>query len=467
MPRPKDADFTSTLTMLHTAVMTTGADLRDALGKGVEKLEASGQAAQQSTTKTVVDELGRMRVNLREARDRLSVGGEVLNSEVRQAVAELRNEMREVRKAVEDLTPLGPAPLPTDSGTGPEPELPYAPAAHEVPPAQTPQPLSATTSSAPASAAGHSAAPQTALQAVVPVQRDGGDGNRDKDGDGDGDSRDTVPLPVEQVQQAVRDVLAEELAPLGSLLENWVTERDTALIAVRDDVRAQLHGLATELREQLVAARKESRAGLVALREEANGLRAGLEKLQSAADVGEPAVVEVGEEHSELLRRAARVSSAMLLCHRDMWEFITAHAGRHPHFRVPPQVIDQGHDRIRAALSGRSLIALLISLHSVEHASSDGDGDRELAATLYERLRNSLSGLTAAGQPVAIALDDRASSEDDTMTGAVPLPAPIGNPDSASHPNDQEVGNEVEKGVGRQVGPDHVAVGEQPDLDKE
>ncbi|MFD7493586.1 hypothetical protein ACFV8T_14395 [Streptomyces sp. NPDC059832] len=64
----------------------------------------------------MVDEFGRMRVSLRGARDRLSVGGEVLNSEVRQAVAELRNEMREVRKAVEDLTPLGPAPLPTDSG---------------------------------------------------------------------------------------------------------------------------------------------------------------------------------------------------------------------------------------------------------------------------------------------------------------------------------------------------------------
>ncbi|MFB7853581.1 hypothetical protein ACFC34_42300, partial [Streptomyces sp. NPDC056053] len=94
MPRPKDTDYTGTLTMLHTAVMTTGTDLRDVIGKGIEKLEASGQAAQETTTRAVVDELSRMRTNLREARDRLTTGGETLNAEVRQAVAALQGEMR-------------------------------------------------------------------------------------------------------------------------------------------------------------------------------------------------------------------------------------------------------------------------------------------------------------------------------------------------------------------------------------
>ncbi|MDX3433901.1 hypothetical protein PV664_34015 [Streptomyces sp. ME01-18a] len=92
MARGTSADFATTLGMLHTAVTNTGNDLRDALGKSVEKLEASGQAAQQDTTRAVVDELGRMRANLREVRDRLSAGGEMLNAEVRQAVTELRTE---------------------------------------------------------------------------------------------------------------------------------------------------------------------------------------------------------------------------------------------------------------------------------------------------------------------------------------------------------------------------------------
>ncbi|WP_246259751.1 hypothetical protein [Streptomyces typhae] len=77
--------------------------------------------------------------------------------------------------------------------------------------------------------------------------------------------------------------------------------------------------------------------------------------------------------------------------------------------------------RVHAALSGRSLIALLISLHSIKHTASDGDGDgdgdggdgdggdddQELAATLYERIDESLTDLTPSGQPVTITLDDR------------------------------------------------------------
>jgi len=65
-------------------------------------------------------------------------------------------------------------------------------------------------------------------------------------------------------------------------------------------------------------------------------------------------------------------------------------------------------------LSGRSLIALLISLHSITHIAGHGDGDRELAATLYERIEESLTGLTSSGMPVTITLDDRALPAPDT-----------------------------------------------------
>ncbi|ROQ57487.1 hypothetical protein EDD93_7826 [Streptomyces sp. 840.1] len=92
----------------------------------------------------------------------------------------------------------------------------------------------------------------------------------------------------------------------------------------------------------------------------------------------------VDGEHSKLLKQAARVSSVDLLCHRDIWEFITAHAGRHQHFRVPPQGADAGAERIRAAVSGRSLIALLImiSLHAVQIQEIDAETVRRSQSML-------------------------------------------------------------------------------------
>lgn len=119
----------------------------------------------------------------------------------------------------------------------------------------------------------------------------------------------------------------------------------------------------------------------------------------------------VSKEHTALLKEAARVSSVDLLCNRDIWEFITAQAGGHRHFRVPPQVAPEGDERIRVALSGRSLIALLISLHVLRHTAKEGDGDQELADTVYERIEASLAGLTPHGQRVTITLDDRSPAD--------------------------------------------------------
>ncbi|WP_445520993.1 hypothetical protein [Streptomyces sp. NEAU-174] len=376
--------------MLHTAVTHTDKNIRDALDKSVEKLESAGRAAHDDTTKEVVDELGRMRANFRDVYNKLNSNGEALNTAVHDVVAQLRAELRELRVVLADLTPAAPPPLTTPSS-----------------PASVLQEASGTeddsTSLAPASVTTVTEpdqhAEEAALHTAVPAQRTADQG-----------SSPSPALSVDAVRQAVR----EELAPVLTTLTTPDSNGDGPA-SDRQDVPDRLREAAGEIKEELGTALEEARSQLASLQRDIADMRAAVEELRPQPDAtDETAATEVSAEHSALLKTTARVSSASLLCHRDIWEFITAHAGRHPHFRVPPQVADEEGERIRAALSGRSLIALLISLHSTKHTASDGDGDRELATTLYERIEESLTGLTPSGKPVTITLDDRTA----------PVPAP-------------------------------------------
>ncbi|MFF3932910.1 hypothetical protein [Streptomyces hirsutus] len=387
MARQPNPDLTNTLTMLHTAVVHTDKNIRDALDKSVEKLEMASLAAHDRTTKEVVDELGRMRSNFRDVYNKLNSNGEALNTAVHDVVAQLRSELREVRVVLADLTPPVPASLtippssasasPETSGTeGDHTGLEPAPVTTFTKPDKLPE--------------------EAAPHATIPAQHTT-----------DQDSSPSLTLPVDAVRQAVREVLTEELAPLLTALTASDSNGDRPTGDQQDAVD-RLREAAGETKQELSTALAEARSALASLQGEIADLRAAVEELRPQPDTAaETAAAEVSAEHSTLLKTAARVSSASLLCHRDIWEFITAHAGRHPHFRVPPQVAGEGDERIRAALSGRSLIALLISLHSIKHTASDGDGDQELAATLYERIEESLTDLTSNGEPVTITLDDR------------------------------------------------------------
>ncbi|MFF5788564.1 hypothetical protein ACFY8P_26820 [Streptomyces sp. NPDC012693] len=150
------------------------------------------------------------------------------------------------------------------------------------------------------------------------------------------------------------------------------------------------------------------------LAQEIDGLCTAVDQLQAQpAETLEP--VRPNEEHTALLRTAARISSADLRCHRDTWEFLTARTAGHPHFYSSRRA---SRTRPTSAssppLSGRSLIALLISLHTVTSSTPDGSDDQELAATLYERIEQRLTRLgPGEGERVAIALDDRVTPEPD------------------------------------------------------
>ncbi|NJQ01729.1 hypothetical protein [Streptomyces zingiberis] len=136
---------------------------------------------------------------------------------------------------------------------------------------------------------------------------------------------------------------------------------------------------------------------------------------------GAEGAIRVSKAHSSLMRQAARVSSAELVLHRDMWDFLTAQAGNHAHFQAPMQISGDEGERVGTTLSGRSLTAVLASLYRTIHTAEPGEGDQELAAVLYDRIKDGLASLGADGEPVTITLDD----------GSVPAPVRTSMPPPA------------------------------------
>ncbi|MFF7580974.1 hypothetical protein ACFZBE_39385 [Streptomyces sp. NPDC008061] len=112
--------------------------------------------------------------------------------------------------------------------------------------------------------------------------------------------------------------------------------------------------------------------------------------------------------HGARLMKAAGVAFAELVCHRDTWEYLTGLSTNQTHFRTPPSVDDVKDGRVQAALSGRSLIALLIALWETRDKAEPLTADWALAATAYSRIAAELDTVTTGtGQrTVRITLDD-------------------------------------------------------------
>ncbi|WP_329460767.1 hypothetical protein [Streptomyces sp. NBC_01497] len=110
--------------------------------------------------------------------------------------------------------------------------------------------------------------------------------------------------------------------------------------------------------------------------------------------------------HGVLLLKAAGVASAELIAHRDTWEWLTALAVDHGHFRTPPSVEDIKEGRVQTVLSGRSLIALLIELWNTRSTATPLQGDWALATTSYNRIAAELAGIDGQGETIRIVLDD-------------------------------------------------------------
>ncbi|MFF7726991.1 hypothetical protein [Streptomyces sp. NPDC008001] len=93
------------------------------------------------------------------------------------------------------------------------------------------------------------------------------------------------------------------------------------------------------------------------------------------------------DTQKQRLERAAGISAADLVCHRDTWAFIVEQAARNAHFRVPGEITAGKDGATRITVSGRSLMAILTALDAVERQDHRADpGDRALAGKIYERI---------------------------------------------------------------------------------
>lgn len=107
-----------------------------------------------------------------------------------------------------------------------------------------------------------------------------------------------------------------------------------------------------------------------------------------------------------LLLTAAVAGRVALICHREAWDFLAACASENEHFCKTTEVCDDGDGRVRAVLSGRSVIGLLIALRDTRSTASM-DGTWAMASAFYRRLAEDLTTTSRHGtQPLTVIFDD-------------------------------------------------------------
>ncbi|UNO43525.1 hypothetical protein [Streptomyces sp. MST-110588] len=111
-------------------------------------------------------------------------------------------------------------------------------------------------------------------------------------------------------------------------------------------------------------------------------------------------------DHGVLLLTAAKTGTVAVVCHRDAWEFLAECASDSEHFRTTAEITDEGNGRIRAVLSGRSVIGALIALRQTRDENPMG-GTWAMAGAFYSRLAEDLRTTSRAGtRPLTVVFDD-------------------------------------------------------------
>ncbi|WP_162002149.1 hypothetical protein [Streptomyces violaceusniger] len=119
-------------------------------------------------------------------------------------------------------------------------------------------------------------------------------------------------------------------------------------------------------------------------------------------------------QHVDSVLKAAAIASARLVCHRDTWTFVIEQASQHPHFRHPDRVSDLEDGQIETFLSGRSLLAVLVTMRKILNDRVGGDPEMAtwaLASAVYRRTQMAIADTTHTrpdgAEVTTIVLDDR------------------------------------------------------------
>ncbi|MFE5190264.1 hypothetical protein [Streptomyces sp. NPDC056628] len=136
-----------------------------------------------------------------------------------------------------------------------------------------------------------------------------------------------------------------------------------------------------------------------------------------AEPAGTPSSESAGAEEQQAeyrrgLLAAAAVSSARLICHKDTWVFLVEKSLAHPHFRLPDK-IDTDDGQIDTILSGRSLLAVLVTTQHILNQPADDDlAAWALAHAIHSRTYQAVTATSSterfsSGEVTTIVVDDR------------------------------------------------------------
>ncbi|MEI7029358.1 hypothetical protein [Streptomyces pratensis] len=399
--------ISSGLTMLHQAMLHTGTTLSESIEQGLKEVKQSNETGHTR----IAGENSSMTKALRDIRNLLPASYPAPDTATADEVQRLSALVESMQVTLADMKQTVTASFPV--------------------PVPVPVPVPAAVTSAGIGGQDFAAADDlysgAPLLNVVPEQRT--------------DSTDTAlrPSPADDSVTAaaagtgpeneagpeVEAGLDDEAEPEAKSAQEAPLTRDQLTEAIREVLTPLITALPPVPAEDTLPAVAELGKQIAALRAEVADLAGRLPLTQQDKETEEQERPAPDPGHSKVLTQAAGISSAVLVCHRDLWELLSGWAGGHPHFRMPPHIADQGENRIAADISGRSLIAVLISLAALRRTATDGDGDGELAGAVYQRISDSLTALSPDSGPlVTITLDDRSPHTPNRGDGTNTEPAP-------------------------------------------
>ncbi|MFH8447019.1 hypothetical protein ACH4D3_38200 [Streptomyces sp. NPDC018026] len=190
------------------------------------------------------------------------------------------------------------------------------------------------------------------------------------------------------------------------------TGPDGATDAIRTVVTASDPAAAEACAPEDAEQRKTAAEEVAATLAEAGGdpTDAAPEPTSSASERDSNSVGDSLARHDNVLGSAATVGTVHLVCHRDLWDFIQEHAADISHFRAPASPCEEGQDRLRIVLSGRSVIGVLIAMRETQTKNAkygEDDGTWALSGAVYSRLAHDLTTTSRNDtEPLTVVFDD-------------------------------------------------------------